>query len=580
MRLPFHFQSNLTDKMSEDIEEEDPDYLPAEVEGFKTSETSHFCAFCEFSTKTEVGLANHMKKHKGAVKYTCEDCEESFPNLHLLFRHSLKQHDGLKCNKCENRYLDRNCYRRHVKIEHEGLRYECKLCGKEFRNAEGLKNHRNIHLGIKPFLCDKCDSAFTNSACLRKHMKRMHTEKVCEVICIQCGKELGSEGELRKHLKQHEVENKSLCNECGEEFNSKDALSKHIKKQHEIKNKALCNECGEEFNSKDALSKHMKKQHEIENKTLCSDCGKEFNSKDALAKHIKKQHVDLPQVDASILREHLKDRVLSFANSHTVEETATKFNLNQTVVVKWLKIASRQFCCEFCSKAFSEKWRLERHQKEMHFSKEEWEERQGMKQVKLTVVPSLEEMYTKKYTNIGENHKIDQCYETTETIEEEVQEDLKDENDVKEEAEDDMPSPCPSPCSSPCPSPKQIPDEPELDLKEELYEPMFEDYQLESSDCIVDDVGGHRGEDADKDKIEPWKSKAKKIGINREAIQIFYCDLCEYQSPKLENVRNHMKKKHEGAVFICRHCVIRFRTRYDLKKHSVNDHNMLHLMNM
>ena len=64
------------------------------------------------------------------------------------------------------------------------------------------------------------------------------------MICIQCGKELDSASELRKHLKQHESENKALCNECGEEFNSKDALSKHIKKQHEIENKALCNECG------------------------------------------------------------------------------------------------------------------------------------------------------------------------------------------------------------------------------------------------------------------------------------------------------------------------------------------------
>ena len=365
--------------MSEEIEEDDPDYFPDKVDGYNdnlTQEASHFCSLCEFSTKTEVGLANHMKKHKGAVKFKCEDCEESFHNLHLLFKHSLKQHDGLKCNKCENRYLDRNCYRRHVKIEHEGLRYECKLCGKEFRNAEGLKNHRNIHLGIKPFLCDKCDSAFTNSACLRKHMQKMHKDK--------------------EHLMHHERGKKALCNECGKDFNSKDALSKHIKEQHEIENKALCNECG-----------------------------KEFNSKNALTKHIKKQHLDLPVVDASILKEHLKDRVLSFANNHTVEDTATKFNLKPTLVEKWLKIASREFCCEFCSKAFSEKWRMERHQKELHFSMEEWKERQHVKQVKLAVMPSLQEMYTKKYTNT-ENHNADQSCETTETKEEEVQEDFMD----------------------------------------------------------------------------------------------------------------------------------------------------------
>ena len=349
-----------------------------------TQEISHECPFCDFLSTTEAGLASHMKRHKGAEKYKCEDCEESFHNPHLLFKHSLKQHNGLKCDKCENRYIAEDCYKRHLKIEHKGLRYECKLCGKEFRNAEGLKNHRNIHLGIKPFMCDKCDSSFTNSNCLRRHMKRIHTKKVCEVICIQCGKEFNSKGELKNHLKQHEIENKALCNECGEKFNSKDALSKHIKKKHETENKALCNECGKEFNSKVTLSKH-KKHH----------------------------HVGLPEVDASILREHLKDRVLSFANSHTVEETATKFSLNQTLVIKWLKIASRQFCCEFCSKTFPENWKLEKHQKEVHVSKDEWEERQKMKRVKLAVAPSLEEMFTKKYTN-DDKPKIDQSCVITE----------------------------------------------------------------------------------------------------------------------------------------------------------------------
>ena len=503
-----------------------------------TQETSHSCSFCEFWSTTEVGLASHMKKHKGAVKYKCEDCEDSFHNPHLLFKHSLKQHNGLKCNKCENRYVDQNCYRRHVKIEHEGLRYECKLCGKKFRDAQGLKNHRNSHLGIKPFMCDKCDSAFTNSKCLRRHMNKMH--KVCEVICVQCGKEMESEAGLRKHMKHHQSENKAVSN------------------------------------SKDVLSKHVEKQHEIENKVLCNECGKELNSKSGLLKHMKLKHVDLPAVDASILREHLKDRVLSFAKRHTVEDTARKFNLKQTLVVKWLK------------KAFPEKWRLEKHQKEkMHVSKmgrhqeeimlvskEEWEERQQMKSVKLAVTQSLEEMSSEKYTH-DEKPKIDQSCETIEENEDEAQEYLMDKNDGKEEVEDEMLSPCPSPC----PSPKKMPDETELQLKEVFDESMFEHFQMGSSGSIFDDIDSH-GEDDGEAKIEPCESKTEEMSINTNATQIFYCDLCEYQSDKLRKVRKHMSKKHEGASFLCTHCALRFKTRYDLKTHCVKDHNMLHLLNM
>ena len=82
----------------------------------------------------------------------------------------------------------------------------------------------------------------------------------------------------------------------------------------------------------------------MKNKTLCNECGKEFNSKGASTKHMKTHQTDLADVDASILRENFKDRVLKFSNSNTLEETAEKFNLNRRVLEDWLKIASRQFC--------------------------------------------------------------------------------------------------------------------------------------------------------------------------------------------------------------------------------------------
>ena len=84
-----------------------------------------------------------------------------------------------------------------------------------------------------------------------------------------------------------------------------------------------------------------------------------------------------------------------------MEETAEKFNLNRRVLEDWLKIASRQFCCEFCSKGFAVRWRLTEHQKRLHFTKEEWamsvEGRHQRQKAKLDVMPSLEEMLTKKY---------------------------------------------------------------------------------------------------------------------------------------------------------------------------------------
>ena len=131
-----------------------------------------------------------------------------------------------------------------------------------------------------------------------------------------------------------------------------------------------------------------------------------------MTKHMKTHQSDLPDVDASIPRENFKDRVLKFSNSNTLEETAEKFNLNRRVLEDWLKIASRQFCCEFCSKGFAVRWRLTEHQKRLHFTKEEWaisvEGRRRRQNI--DVMPSREEMFTKKYLNTPEQ-KVNQSFD-------------------------------------------------------------------------------------------------------------------------------------------------------------------------
>ena len=87
-----------------------------------------------------------------------------------------------------------------------------------------------------------------------------------------------------------------------------------------------------------------------------------------------------------------------------------------------------------------------------------------------------------------------------------------------------------------------------------------------------------RGRSNTKDVVE--ERAAEEVKVESRPVQTFYCDLCEYKSRKIETVRKHMKKKHEGAVFVCGHCVLRFKIRYDLKRHFVIDHDLQHLLNI
>ena len=90
-------------------------------------------------------------------------------------------------------------------------------------------------------------------------------------------------------------------------------------------------------------------------------------------------------------------------------------------------------------------WRLTEHQKRLHFTKEEWaisvEGRRRRQNI--DVMPSREEMFTKKYLNTPEQ-KVNQSLD--ENKYKEVKAAVVDAHDVKEEVDDELPSPCPSPC--------------------------------------------------------------------------------------------------------------------------------------
>lgn len=83
-------------------------------------------------------LSDHQKKFHGEV-YRCEfdECDENFPNYLKLSKHQKKAHFNPIHQK-----------------------FTCEICGKAFRKTR-LKYHMNIHLNIKPFVCDfeGCDKA-------------------------------------------------------------------------------------------------------------------------------------------------------------------------------------------------------------------------------------------------------------------------------------------------------------------------------------------------------------------------------------------------------------------------------------
>ncbi len=92
-----------------------------------------------------------------------------------------------------------------MKVAHKE-RCPFNVCGKDFGSRQGLAAHMNMHMGLTPFQCDKCDSAFVSLDCLCKH-KRFHCKGgVMGAPCPVCGKELPTKGALEMHMKNNAKE--------------------------------------------------------------------------------------------------------------------------------------------------------------------------------------------------------------------------------------------------------------------------------------------------------------------------------------------------------------------------------------
>merc|ERR1712012_418024 len=53
--------------------------------------------------------------------------------------------------------------------------FKCDQCGKGFTSNYLLRNHMNIHLNIKPYVCrEGCDVAYTDKSNRNQHERRVH----------------------------------------------------------------------------------------------------------------------------------------------------------------------------------------------------------------------------------------------------------------------------------------------------------------------------------------------------------------------------------------------------------------------
>lgn len=169
-------------------------------------EASHMCSQCNQTFSSEDALTSHPCNIKQIEekKYPCNLCAEKFPSNWELRKHMNSHFPGMLDSKSSF----------------------CHLCQKDYTKT-GFMNHLRKHTGERPFVCELCHKAFSQSSSLSIHMKfHLNVRKHC---CTVCEKKFVTKSELSRHMTVHTKQKSYYCSVCDKAFTRSDNMKKHEK---------------------------------------------------------------------------------------------------------------------------------------------------------------------------------------------------------------------------------------------------------------------------------------------------------------------------------------------------------------
>lgn len=245
------------------------------VSKVRLSHHQHAPSFNVVEVKSET-----RKKDK---KLTCDQCGQ-----HFLFRESLRKHllrhvepstrltkrgktirEKIVCDQC-TKLVHPSLMKRHFQVHHSDYRpFRCEEpgCKTTFFDITKFKDHQNIHLNVKPYICEFCSESFHYASNYRQHkLRHTHPDRFKCETCASC---FVSSKSLRMHMRLHtddpDAPKPYACEHegCDKTFRYLDRLKLHFSNVHRQEMEHKCNSCQFVTHRRKYIKRHMMKVHNV-----------------------------------------------------------------------------------------------------------------------------------------------------------------------------------------------------------------------------------------------------------------------------------------------------------------------------
>lgn len=217
------------------------------------------------------------------------------------------------CDQCGRTYRHAGSLANHKNLHKIG-EYHCNVCNSTYPNRLAMKNHLRMHFALKKYTCQDCGRGFRNQRQLETHT----TNQLCKDLpgpsmqqpmppppsyeCNGCSECFRSSSDLASHNCSAQLPSSSAslnmepgdlgspereerpfsCDLCGCSYKHASSLLNH-KNTHKTGNFS-CSYCDKPYTNYMALRNHMR-IHTQKKRHICSTCGKAFRLARFLRNH-------------------------------------------------------------------------------------------------------------------------------------------------------------------------------------------------------------------------------------------------------------------------------------------------------